>query len=93
MLFPEISDPDFRAYAQFVGIVGVAIYVTGFFCLCTGRLTSQRTLYFVLTFTASSCVMISLFADFNLSAALIQGFYVMASTIGIATRLRRWSLT
>ncbi|WP_085890357.1 CBU_0592 family membrane protein [Roseovarius litorisediminis] len=60
-----------------VGLLGFTIYVMGFFCLCTGRLTSSPPAYFLLVFSASTCVLISLLVDFNLSAALIHCFYVV----------------
>jgi hypothetical protein len=42
-----------------------------------------------MSFTAASCVMVSLMADFNLSAALIQVFYATMSVGGIILRLRQ----
>lgn len=74
-----------------IGLLGFAIYVCGFFCLCTGRLDSTRPAYFALVFAASSCVLISLSVDFNLSAALIQAFYVVMSLGGMALRWRAWA--
>ncbi len=85
LIDPAYLDPVFIARA--VGLVGVCIYIISFFCLCSGRLDSTRPTYFCLIFVASACVMISLLADFNLSAALIQIFYGMMSLGGIALRL------
>lgn len=73
-----------------IGLVGVLIYVTGFLLLCGQKLDSTRPAYFLMTLIAASCVMVSLTADFNLSAALIQGFYVVMSVGGIILRLRNW---
>ncbi|MEL7097952.1 MAG: hypothetical protein AAGM84_03910 [Pseudomonadota bacterium] len=39
--------------------------------------------------TASSCVTVSLLAEFNLSAALIQAFYIVISSGAIILRLGR----
>lgn len=71
-----------------VGLIGFLIYATAFFCLSTGKLNSTTPFYFVLMLTASSCVLVSLLADFNLSAALIQGFYIVMSIGGIILRWR-----
>lgn len=79
-------DDIFRA----VGIVGFAIYVCSFFCLTTGRLDSTGPLYFALVLSAATCVAISMLADFNLSAMLIQTFYILMALIGIARRMRAW---
>ena len=64
----------------------------GFFCLCTGRIDSRRPAYFILVLLASSCVLVSLSVDFNLSAALIQCFYIAMSLGAVALRLRTWRL-
>lgn len=89
MLLPEYIFQDVTLLCRAVGLVGFSVYVIGFFGLCTGRLSSATPRYFCLTFVASTCVMISLMADFNLSAALIQGFYIIMSLGGIALRKRR----
>ncbi|SLN46307.1 hypothetical protein ROA7450_02271 [Roseovarius albus] len=70
-----------------VGLLGFSIYVIGFFSLCSGRLNSSTPAYSMLVFIASSCVMISLLVEFNLSAALIQLFYIVMSLGGIFVRL------
>ena len=75
---------------RMIGLVGVTIYVTGFFLLCSGRIDSTGPAYFCMNLAAASCVMVSLYAEFNLSAALIQSFYVLMSIGGIALRLRGW---
>ena len=82
-------DLDFETVCRFVGIIGFAIYVIGFLCLSTGRLNSSKPLYFGLVLAASCCVMISLVVDFNLSAALIQGFYILMSAGGLIMRRRQ----
>ncbi len=76
-----------------LGLVGFAIYVIGFFCLSVGKLDSSRPLYFAMVFVASSCVMMSLWADFNLAAALIQGFYIAMSLGGMFLRRNRLTQT
>ena len=88
-----IIDPSYFEYTflcRAAGLLGVLLYVIGFFCLSTGRLDSNRPTYFVLVLTAASLVMISLTSDFNLSAALIQGFYISMSIGAILLRLRAW---
>ncbi|MEJ6391773.1 hypothetical protein V8J82_00815 [Gymnodinialimonas sp. 2305UL16-5] len=83
------SDLDLITICRSVGLIGFAIYATAFFCLSVGKLDSSRPLYFGMMLAASSCVMVSLWADFNLSAALIQGFYILMSLGGIMIRYRR----
>ncbi|MGC9420098.1 MAG: CBU_0592 family membrane protein [Rhodovulum sp.] len=74
-----------------VGLLGFALYVAGFYCLSVGRIDTHRPLYFGLVLAASTCVMVSMVADFNLSAALIQGFYMLMSLGAICLRWRAWT--
>ncbi len=89
MVWYELASLDFVFVCRAVGLVGVSIYVLGFFALCTGRLSCSTPTYFLLTGSAASCVMVSLFVDFNLSAALIQGFYIVMSLGGAVKRWRQ----
>lgn len=87
ILDPFLTDP--QTLARAIGVMGFFIYVGGFFALCIGRLNSTQPLYFALVFTAAVCVLVSLWADFNLSAAMIQVFYILMSLGGLALRRRR----
>lgn len=83
---------DLDAICRAMGLIGFCLYVTGFFCLCTGRIDSRRPAYFILVLAASSSVLVSLSVDFNLSAALIQCFYVAMSLGAVTLRLRSWRM-
>lgn len=85
--FP-MTTADLESLCRAIGILGFAIYVFGFMCLSLGKLDSTRPKYFALVLAASTCVLISLWADFNLSAALIQIFYILMSLGAIAMRWR-----
>jgi len=74
-----------------MGLFGFALYVVGFYALSMGRIDTHRPLYFGLVLAASTCVLISMAADFNLSAALIQGFYMLMSLGAICLRWRTWA--
>ncbi|MEM6578363.1 MAG: hypothetical protein AAF678_07715 [Pseudomonadota bacterium] len=74
---------------RLIGLFGVLLYITGFLLLSTGRIDSARPGYFALIFIAASCVLVSLFVDFNMSSALIQFFYITMSLGAIVLRLRR----
>jgi hypothetical protein len=89
MTYFELAGLDVQTTCRAIGLIGFATYVAGFFCLSTGRLDSHRPLYFALVLFASTCVMISLFADFNMSAALIQGFYIVMSLGALLIRRPR----
>lgn len=93
MFVSDFGSFDLDTLCRAIGLLGFGIYVTGFFCLCTGRIDSRRPAYFVLVLLASSCVMVSLSVDFNLSAALIQCFYIAMSLGAVALRARTWRMT
>ncbi|MEM9129216.1 MAG: hypothetical protein AAGA97_05790 [Pseudomonadota bacterium] len=86
MVWYDVTFFDLTMLCRAVGLFGFALYVIGFFCLCTGRLTSATPRYFIVNLCAASCVMVSLAADFNLSSALIQTFYIIMSLGGIMLR-------
>ncbi len=81
---------DLTLFCRAIGLAGVILYVLGFFLLCTGRIDSTLPTFFILNFMAAGFVLISLTVDFNLSAALIQAFYLTMSLGGIVKRARLW---
>lgn len=89
MIYYNWFSTDLETACRAIGLLGFAIYVTAFFGLSVGRLVSTQPLYFAMVLVASSCVLISLWADFNLSAALIQSFYIVMSTGAIFVRWRK----
>jgi hypothetical protein len=92
MVFFDLAAVDLETLCRALGLLGFAIYVCAFLCLSLGRLNNQGPLYFMLVLVASICVLASLWADFNLAAALIQAFYIAMSAGAILLRLRRWRL-
>ena len=87
MFYSELS-MDLETFLKALGLIGFGIYVTGFMLLSTGRLDSRGTRYFAMTLVDSTCVLLSLTVDFNLSSALIQIFYVLVSLSAIFLRAR-----
>ena len=92
MLTHDLTQFDIETLFRAFGLLGVAIYVTGFFCLCLGRIDSNGPVYFGMVFLASCCVLVSLSVDFNLAAAMIQCFYIAMSFGAIVLRLRKWRM-
>lgn len=76
-------------YYDIVGTMGVILIVATYFLLQVGRIRSDS-----LTFSASNAVgaafiLISLCYDFNISAFLIEFFWLLISIIGMIRYLRR----
>ncbi|MBF9060593.1 cyclic nucleotide-binding domain-containing protein [Rhodobacterales bacterium HKCCSP123] len=67
-----------------IGVLGAAVYVFAYGALQLGFLRGSSVIYTVLNLIAASLVLVSLGEAFNLSSALIQGFWVVLSLIGLA---------
>ena len=72
-----------------VGIIGVVIIVVAYLLLQLERLKSTDLIYSVMNAVGASLIVASLIVDFNLSALLMEVFWVLISFIGIG---RHWRL-
>jgi CRP-like cAMP-binding protein len=73
-----------EALYDWVGMLGVALYLGSYAALQTGFLRGQGYLYPAINMAAAACVLISLANNFNLSSAIIQVSWIVISIIGIA---------
>ncbi|MEO9823223.1 MAG: hypothetical protein ABJF50_02270 [Paracoccaceae bacterium] len=71
---------------QLIGVVGFVVYVFAFGRVQFGWLDGNSATYSALNVLAASLVAISLFAEFNLSSALIQGSWIIIGLVGILKR-------
>jgi hypothetical protein len=71
-----------------VGIIGVAIIVVAYLLLQLERLKGTDLSYSVMNAVGASLIVASLIVDFNLSALLMEVFWVLISCIGIGRHLR-----
>ena len=71
-----------------VGNIGVVIIVVAYLLLQLERLKSTDLIYSVLNAVGASLIVASLIVDFNLSALLMEVFWVLISFIGIGRHLR-----
>jgi paired small multidrug resistance pump len=71
-----------------IGTIGVAVILSSYFLLQTHRIESTELRYSILNFIGSSMILISLFHDFNLPSAIVEGVWALISLLGIA----RWYL-
>lgn len=70
-----------------VGNVGVLMLMVAYLLLQLNRLSSGL-IYSVLNAVGASLIVISLFTNFNLSAFLMEVFWVLISLLGIYRSLR-----
>jgi len=71
-----------------VGITGVVILVIAYLLLQINKLPSSSLTYSFLNLLGASLIIVSLAVDFNLSAFLMEAFWVLISLIGIFRHLR-----
>ena len=75
--------------SDFVGGIGVAILMITFLLLQLGRLESSRLLYSSLNALGATLITISLLYDFNLSAFIMEVFWILISLLEIYRTLRK----
>jgi hypothetical protein len=68
---------------DFVGNLGVVILVITYLMLQLNKLSSDALAYSVLNAAGAGLIVISLLYDFNLSALVIEVFWVLISFVGI----------
>jgi multidrug transporter EmrE-like cation transporter len=66
-----------------VGNIGVVILVATFLMLQLNKIPSDGLAYSVLNAIGASLIVVSLLFDFNLSALLMEVFWVLISFVGI----------
>ena len=68
---------------DFVGNIGVVMLVITFLMLQLNKIPSDGLVYSVLNAIGASLIVVSLLFDFNLSALLMEVFWVLISFVGI----------
>lgn len=76
------------AFHDFIGTSGVVFILFCYFMLQIGKMHSQQLSYILLNMLGASLILFSLYFEFNLSAMLIEGFWVIISLIGL---FRYWA--
>lgn len=66
-----------------VGNVGVVILMVTYLPLQLNRIRSDELAYSLLNAVGASLIVVSLLVDFNLSALLMEVFWVLISFVGI----------
>lgn len=80
-------------WPDFVGNVGVALIVLAYLALQLGKLDSRGLAYSALNAVGAALVLVSLWFDFNLSAFIIEAFWVAISLLGLVRGVRERART
>jgi hypothetical protein len=75
-------------WIDLVGNIGVVIIVVAYLLLQLEKLRSTDLSYSVMNALGASLIVASLIVDFNLSALLMEVFWVLISFIGIGRHFR-----
>ena len=70
-------------FIDFLGNIGVLLLMTAYLMLQLNRLKASGLVYSHLNLLGATLIIISLTADFNLSAFVIEVFWVLISMVGI----------
>ena len=71
-----------------LGNVGVFLIVCAYFALQMEKLASNSYGYLSMNLVGAALVIVSLRYEFNLSAFLVEAFWVLISLMGLAKRFR-----
>jgi len=74
---------------QMIGMMGFFVYIFSFGCVQLGYMDGNSLSYSFFNVLAAFLVAISLFAEFNLSSAFIQGSWILIGLAGIVKRCMR----
>lgn len=74
---------------DFIGVAGAALILIAYFVLQLGRIDATNVWYSVSNAAGAAFILLSLYFEFNLSAFLIESFWLAISLYGIGISLRR----
>ena len=75
-------------FYDLLGNIGVFLIILTYLLLQLRKMTSESLLYSVLNAVGAALIIISLLFDFNLSAFIVESFWVIISVIGIVNYYR-----
>ena len=73
---------------DFIGNIGVFMILTAYFMLQLNRIDSRTLIFSLMNFSGAFLILVSLYFDFNLSAFIIEFFWLLISLYGIYRWLR-----
>lgn len=66
-----------------LGNLGVILIIGSYFWMQIGRISGRDPVYSIVNAVGAVLVLISLYFDFNLSAALVESFWLVISILGL----------
>lgn len=81
---------DYHWY-DFIGNIGVLMILIAYFMLQLNRIDNRALTFSFMNFSGAFLILVSLYFDFNLSAFIIEFFWLLISLYGIYRWLRTTS--
>lgn len=72
-----------------VGNLGVLLIVGSYFWMQIGRISGQSPVYSLVNGAGAAFILVSLYYNFNLSAVIIESFWLVFSLMGAVLSLRK----
>lgn len=74
---------------DYIGLIGVLMILVAYALIQVDRLDVKHISYSVMNAAGSGLILISLYIDFNLSAAVIEGAWLIISLYGIVRAFQK----
>ena len=71
------------AFYDLVGNLGVALIIGSYFLIQIGKLSATGLAYTLSNLIGAACILYSLYFDFNMSAFLVELFWLLISLVGL----------
>ena len=71
------------AFYDLVGNLGVALIIGSYFLIQIGRLSATGVAYTLSNLIGAACILYSLYFEFNMSAFLVEIFWLLISLVGL----------
>ena len=75
-----------------VGNLGVLLIIGSYFWLQLGRISGQSMMYSAINACGAALVLVSLYFEFNFSAAMVESFWLVISLMGMVLNRNRTSV-
>lgn len=76
------------AWHDLIGTVGVALIVVSYGLLQAGKVSSNTPGFYVVNGIGAALILLSIAVEFNLSAFIMEAFWLLISVVGIWRTLR-----
>jgi hypothetical protein len=86
--FPRAAKIAMSSWHECVGLIGTAMIIGTYLALQMRRISSTGLSYSLLNAMGAALLAVSLLFAFNLSALIVEGFWVLISVVGIVRHFR-----